>query len=154
LVSRMKVDSFSEIEQEFIEKVHKIVWCNVTTIDTKGRPRSRVLHPIWEGSTGWIATGRTSLKAKHLAQNPYVSLAYIQDPLKPVYAECTAEWVDDTAEKQRIWDLFCNTPPPLGYDMARFFGSLDSPNYGLLKLTPWHIEMSSLFEGKSVIWEK
>jgi general stress protein 26 len=148
----MKVTSFSEIEQEFIEKVHKIVWCNVATMDTKGRPRSRVLHPIWEGSTGWIATGATSLKAKHLAQNPNVSVAYIQDPLKPVYAECTVEWINDMGEKQRLWDLFGNTPPPLGYNLANFFSTVDNPGYGLLKLTPWRIEIGDLL-GTAKIWE-
>ena len=25
-----------------------------------------------------------------------------------------AEWIDDMAHKQRIWDLFKNAPPPLG----------------------------------------
>jgi general stress protein 26 len=147
----MKIASFSEIEAEFIEKVHKIVWCNVATLDTENRIRSRVLHPIWEGSTGWIATGRTSLKAKHLEHNPSVSLAYIADPLKPVYAECTAAWIDDPLEKKRIWDWFGSTPSPLGYDLAQFFGSLDNPGYGVLKLTPWRIELGNLL-GEGKVW--
>ena len=67
------VSSFSEIEREFIERVQKSVWCSVATVDAKNRPRSRLQHPIWEGATGWIATSRTSLKAKHLANNPYVA---------------------------------------------------------------------------------
>ena len=72
----MDVASFGEIEKEFMERISRIVWCTVTTIDRKGRPRARILHPVWEGSTGWIATGRDSFKAKHLAQNPHVSLSY------------------------------------------------------------------------------
>ena len=71
----MDVGSFGEIEKEFNERTQRIVWCTVATIDRKGRPRSRILHPIWEGTTGWI-TGRNSFKAKHLAANPYVSLSY------------------------------------------------------------------------------
>jgi hypothetical protein len=39
---------------------------------------SRVLHPIWEGSTGWILTHRGSHKSKHLAANPHTSLAYVR----------------------------------------------------------------------------
>ncbi|MFN3238014.1 MAG: pyridoxamine 5'-phosphate oxidase family protein, partial [Pseudomonadales bacterium] len=72
----MEVDNFSVIAEEFDRRVKKIVWCTFTTIDRQGRPRSRMLHPIWEGSTGWIATGRHSFKAKHIAANPYVSLTY------------------------------------------------------------------------------
>jgi hypothetical protein len=36
----MRVSSFSEIEAEFIELVHAMVWCSMATLDTKSRPRS------------------------------------------------------------------------------------------------------------------
>ncbi|HLF83770.1 MAG TPA: pyridoxamine 5'-phosphate oxidase [Blastocatellia bacterium] len=137
----MDLSSFSDIETEFIKRAHTAVWCSAATLDTKNRLRSRVLHPIWEGSTGWVATGRYSLKATHLAHNPHMSLAYLADPVKPVYADCTAEWQDDMAAKQRIWDLFRSAPAPLGYDPKLFFGSVESPGFGVLRLTPWRIEL-------------
>lgn len=135
----MEVKHFSEIEEEFIRRVHTMVWCNVASNDAKHRPRSRILHPIWEGSTGWIGTHRNSYKSRNLEHNPYVSLAYITDVFKPVYADCNASWVDDLNEKVRIWNLFKNAPPPLGYDPATDFISPDHENFGLLKLTPWRI---------------
>jgi hypothetical protein len=137
----VEVTDFSEIEAEFIQRVHTAVWCSVATVDSQQRPRSRILHPIWERATGWIGTYRNSFKGRHLAHNPYVSLAYIADISKPVYADCSAEWVDELTEKQRIWTLFATTPPPLGYDPAPLFGSPDHENFGLLKLTPWRIEL-------------
>src|SRR5207245_5511585 len=70
----LDIRSFEEIQDEFLARVSRIVWCNVSTVDRKGRPRSRILHPIWEGSAGWIATGRNSFKATHMAGNRYVSL--------------------------------------------------------------------------------
>ena len=88
----MEVRDFSEIEAEFIKRVHTMVWCSAATVDVQGRPRSRILHPIWEGATGWVGTHRN--KARHLARNPYMSLAYITEIMKPVYVDCTAEWVD------------------------------------------------------------
>lgn len=147
------VDSFEAIREDFLAIVEKVVWCNVATVDTRGRPRSRVLHPMWEGSTGWILTGRQSLKAKHLADNPHVSLAYIADPLKPVYVEGIAEWIDDDAEKQRRWDWFKTTPEPYGYDPTPFFGSVDSPGFGLLQVTPWLIDLHDLMGGSGRIWK-
>ena len=114
----MRVSSFADVEAEFIKRAHTAVWCSVATVDTKNRVRSRVLHPIWEGSNGWVATMRHSLKATHLAHNPYVSLAYLADPIKPLYADCTAEWQDDPADKRRVWEMFPSAPPPLGYDPA------------------------------------
>jgi uncharacterized pyridoxamine 5'-phosphate oxidase family protein len=137
----MQVSSFSDIETEFIERVNTMVWCSVATIDLQERPRSRLLHPIWEGATGWIATHRHSLKAKHLAHNPYVSLAYIANVMQPVYVDCRAEWVDDLAEKQRVWELFKAPPPPLGFDPAQDFISPEHERFGLLKLTPWRIDL-------------
>ncbi|MEM9952210.1 MAG: pyridoxamine 5'-phosphate oxidase family protein [Chloroflexota bacterium] len=150
----MKTNRFSDIEKEFIQRVHDDVWCSMTTINRANRPRSRVLHPIWEGQIGWIATGRYSHKSKHLAENPYVSLTYMKDPLNPVYVDCKTEWIDDMTEKQRIWDLFSNTPPPLGYNLAQFFGSVDSEGYGLLKLMPWRIELYSLMTQDNKIWHE
>lgn len=143
----MNAASFDDIGAEFNARVARIVWCTVSTVDAKGRPRSRILHPIWEGSTGWIATGRNSHKAKHLARNPYVSLSYWDQQHQQIYADCKAEWVDDLAERRRIWDLYKNTPPPLGYDPAIipvWKDGPESPEFGILKLTPWRIELYAI----------
>jgi general stress protein 26 len=139
------VASFDEIAGEFEERVRRIVWCTVSTMDRKGRPRSRILHPVWEGTTGYIATGRDSFKAKHLAKNPHVSCSYWDPQHETVVADCVAEWLDDPAEKQRIWDLIKGTPEPYGYDPAMFWpDGPTSSSFGALKLTPWRIELFSV----------
>ena len=141
----MDVTSFADIQDEFLARISRIVWCSVATVDRRGRPRQRILHPVWEGATGWIATGRHSLKEKHLERNPNVSLSYWDQQHQQVYADCTAAWIDDTAEKLRIWELYKNTPPPLGYDPAIIWRDGPSdPSYGVLKLTPWRIELYAL----------
>jgi general stress protein 26 len=141
----MDVASFADIEAEFTKRISRIIWCTVTTVDGSDRPRGRLLHPIWEGSTGWIATVRTSFKAKHLEHNPYVSLAYWDPQHEQVYADCRAEWVEDMDEKARLWELFKSTPEPLGYDLGLFWaGGVEDPSYGLLKLDPWRIELWSM----------
>jgi uncharacterized pyridoxamine 5'-phosphate oxidase family protein len=137
----MEVARFSDIEEEFIRRVHTMVWCNAATIDRQGRPRSRILHPIWESKTGWVATHRHSHKSKHLRHNPYVSLAYITDIHKPVYVACRAKWVEELAQKRRIWELFKHAPPPLGFDPAPTFERVDHENFGVLQLTPWRIAL-------------
>ncbi len=140
----MRIATFAEIAEEFQERVNKAVWCNVATIDRKGRPRSRILHPIWQGQVGWITTRRGSPKEQHLAEHPFVSLAYITDVVKPVYVDCKAMWIEDPAIKQHIWQLLQTTPPPLGFDPAPIYGSVDHPAFGLLKLIPWRIEVTSV----------
>jgi len=140
----MEVSSFSEIEAEFMARVKRIVWCSVATVDTRGRPRTRILHPNWEGTTGWVCTGRNTIKARHLAANPYVSLSYWDQKQENVYVEATAEWEDDPREKRRVWDLFKANPFPYGYDPSLIPGwtAPDAPGFGILKLTPWRIELS------------
>jgi general stress protein 26 len=155
----MEVQSFAEIEDEFMARVRRIVWCTVATVDGRGRPRTRILHPIWEGTTGYIATGRHSYKAQHLAANPHVSLSYWDPQHQMIYAECVTEWLDDPADRRRIWNLCKDTPPPLGYDPAMipvWKDGPDSPEFGVLKLTPWRIELNGIADMMSgsgpVVW--
>jgi len=140
----MRVSTFAEIEDGFIARAHKMVWCNVATVDAEGRPHSRILHSIWDGPTGWIATRRHSPKARELQKNPYVSLAYIADVVRPAYADCLARWEDDLTLKRHVWNLFLAASPPLGYDPAPIFGAVDAPDFGLLRLTPYAIELGDV----------
>jgi general stress protein 26 len=147
----MEVQRFEEIQKEFMARAQKSIYCNVATVDTKGRPRSRIMHLIWDGPIGWVITWPETHKAKHLANNPHVSIAYIGEPLKPVYVECTAAWVTDRSEKQRIWELHKTIPPPLGFDPGPAYGSIDHKYYGLLRFTPWRVELAELHK-ESLIW--
>jgi general stress protein 26 len=140
----MEVATFAELAEEFTTRINKAVWCCLSTVDSKGRPRSRIVHPVWEGTTGWITSRRETLKAKHIANNPHVAIAYVADVAKPVYVDGTAEWIDDLAEKARVWDFLKNTPPPMGFDLGTMFPSVDAPNFGLLKITPWRVEVATL----------
>ena len=149
----MEVSSFAEIEAEFTLRIRASVYCNMATIDRSVRPRSRVIHPIWDGPVGWVITWPQSHKAKHLKINPFVSLAYIQNSHKPVYIDAVAHWIDTIEEKNRIWQLHQSIPPPIGFDPEPHYGSIDHPYYGLLKFTPWRVELADL-QGESLIWRQ
>lgn len=147
----MHVARFDELQAEFLARISQAVYCTMATIDRQNRPRSRVLHPIWDGPIGWVISWPQSHKARHLAHNPAVSLAYIPEHAKPVYVDGTAEWVDAVEEKQRIWELHRTIPPPLGFDPEPHYGSIQHPYYGLLRITPWRIELGNLY-GEPQIW--
>ena len=136
--------TFEEIEPKLREITDRIVWCTFATVDRSGKPRSRILHPIWEGPTGWIATGRHSHKEKHLVSNPFVSLSYWDPAHEQAMIDCEATWEDNLDEKQRVWTLFRETPPPLGYDLAMLWKDVEDPTFGLLRLHPWRISVGSL----------
>ena len=156
--------NLNDIAQPFVDMAHKIVWCSVATVDPKGRPRSRVLHPIWEYDgdqlTGWIATGATPIKVAHLAHSPYVSCNYWAPDQDTCMAECEAQWVTDQATKQHVWDSLANGPEPVGYDPAMIPGweSAESPTFSALKLTPWRIRVmpgQAMLTGEgTLLWHK
>jgi hypothetical protein len=78
----------------FVDMAHQIVWCTVATVDAQGRPRSRVLHPIWEWDgqtlTGWVGTGPTPVKRAHLEASPFLSCNYWSPTQDTCVAECHA----------------------------------------------------------------
>lgn len=151
-----EIASYNEIEPDVQARSSRIAWATVATVDRQGRPRTRILHPIWETvdgkPVGFIATDRASHKGKHLASNPNVSVSYWDQAHEQMYVDAVAEWADDPAEKRRVWDLFKNAPPPLGYDPAMIWpDGPEGARFGVLKLTPWRIELFSLgdmFSGK------
>lgn len=136
------------VQKEFLDRAHRIVWCSVATVGPDNRPRSRILHPIWELDdelTGWIVTRATPLKVRHLAHSPYLSCSYWEPGHEVAVADCAAEWVTDTATRQRVWELYRDAPPPLGYDFWSVFpaGPLGkSP--ALLRLTPYRLRLADV----------
>jgi len=152
------------IAPAFVEMAHNIVWCSVATVDAQGRPWSRVLHPIWEWDgerlVGWIATGKTPIKAAHLAAHPYVSCNYWTPAHDTCLAECAASWIEDAAGKQAVWDKLANGPEPVGYDPAMIPGWDDaaSPTFSALRLDPWRIRVmpaAAMLSGEGTqVWQQ
>ena len=44
--------ALNDIAPAFVKMAHQIVWCTAATVDAQGRPRSRVLHPMWQWQGG------------------------------------------------------------------------------------------------------
>lgn len=156
--------TFQKTASAFVEMAHQIVWCSAATVDEKGRPRSRVLHPIWEfdgqSLVGWIATSPTPTKRSHLAASPFVSLNYWAPSQDTCVAECRAVWAFDDETRARVWQLFKTGPAPVGYDPAMIPGwdSPGSDNFAALRLEPWRLRVfpgtALLGQGGEVlIWE-
>ena len=137
----------AEIAPKFVSMAHQIVWCTVATVDPQGRPRSRVLHPIWEWDgtqlTGWIATGKTPITLADIAQSPHASCNYWAPTQDTCVAECAASWVADRDTKHHVWDSYVNGPAPVAYDPSMIPGweNADSEGFDALKLTPYRLRV-------------
>jgi hypothetical protein len=134
----------ADVAEAFVAIAHRVVWCTLATVDRRGRPRSRLVHPIWEpadgGLVGWVASRPTPLRRAHLAATPYVSCSY-WDPVHDVaVAECRAAWVTDPDVRAHAWDCFRAAAPPLGHDPATIWpAGLADPHAGVLRLDPWRL---------------
>lgn len=138
------VDLPHSLGEDFLATAHRIVWSAVATVDRRGRPRSRILHPYWEHEAGrlrgWVITRPSPVKVAHLEVTPFVSCSYWDTAHDVAIADCAATWVDDEAEVQRVWDLFLHAPPPLGYDFTNAYPDGPSdPECRLLRFDPWRV---------------
>jgi hypothetical protein len=141
------MSDLSEVAPAFVAVAHRIVWATVATVDTKGRPRSRILHPLWEWDgdqlVGWIATGPTPVKQAHLAKTPFVSVNYWDSQQDVATAECHAELQFDDETRTRVWHAFANAPEPVGYDPAivPVWTRPTDVTFAALRLDPWRLRV-------------
>jgi hypothetical protein len=141
------MSSLAEIAEPFIAVAHRIVWANVSTVDSSNRPHSRVLHPLWtwngETLTGWIATRPTPTKRSHLDHSPFVSVGYWDATHDVATAECRASWHLDDPTCTEVWQRFTDAPEPVGYDPSIVPGWDDptSPDFAVLRLDPWRLRV-------------
>jgi general stress protein 26 len=144
--TRAHVHTFADIKPDFDAVVGAVNYATMTTVDTKGRPRSRVLIPVWETETdhpvGWLGTYRTPVKAAHIAGNPHVTFSYWSPAQNTVAVDAVAEWTDDPGERAHVWDLYRHgSPPGAGYDPGQFWQGADDPAFQVLRLSPWRIQV-------------
>jgi general stress protein 26 len=158
------MDSLEQTAPAFVEMAHRIVWATVATVDEQGRPRSRVLHPLWQwdGSSlvGWIATGPTPTKRSNLEHSPFVSVGYWSSDHDTCTAECGATLIDDDDTRVWLWDAFKDAPAPVGYDPAIIPPWADGPTsdaFAALRLDPWRLRvmpgtMMTAGQGSVLTW--
>jgi general stress protein 26 len=144
--------SDAETLQKFHEVAKKATWAYLATT-TGDQPKVRVVHPAFEGERVWVATGRASAKAAHIAKNPKVELFYqVGTEFTHLTVTGGASFVDDPAEKKRVWEgkIF-------DYGLAQFWpGGHQSKDFGLMLITPSRIELTSMMEmmqgKKPLLW--
>ncbi|MGI5166185.1 pyridoxamine 5'-phosphate oxidase family protein [Spirillospora sp. CA-253888] len=154
-----RVNDFAEIRDQFDAYVGDIVYATMTTVDKKGRPRARVLIPVWEvvdgRPVGWLATYRTPVKEAHLAGNPHATFSYWTPRQNAASVDTVATWadLDDLETRRHVWDLYRRTSPRgAGYDLGRFWKGVEDPKLHVLKLEPWRVQVIRGTDLHSRIW--
>ncbi|MQA12352.1 MAG: pyridoxamine 5'-phosphate oxidase family protein [Pseudonocardiaceae bacterium] len=129
------VADYGTVAPAFLEMANRMVYCTLATVDRRGRPRSRMVHSLWEWDgtslVDWVGSLVTPMKRAHLASNPYVSCSFWDgaEVYDTCTAECRTELLLDEESRRAGWDRFASTPPPLGYDPAAILPEwADGPN--------------------------
>ena len=131
-----------DIAPRFVEMAHGIGMAVTATVDLNGRPRTRVMQPVWEWDgdrlTGWVSTSLTDPKVDDLRHTPSLSITYWSPQQDTCTADCDVRFVDEPAEKGRAWERFKAAPEPAGFDPSIHpdWDSAESPTFGVLELTP------------------
>ncbi|MDO3646997.1 pyridoxamine 5'-phosphate oxidase family protein [Nocardia mangyaensis] len=144
--TRAQVHTFVDIKPDFDAIVGSINYATMTTVDAVGRPRSRVLIPVWETDidepVGWLGTYRTPVKEAHIAGNPHVTFSYWSPAQNTVAVDTVAAWTDDLDTRVHVWDLYRHgSPPGAGYDPGQFWRGPEDPEFQVLRLEPWRVQV-------------
>lgn len=141
---------------------HRLVYCALATVDPAGRPRTRVVHPVWSWTgtelTGWVLTNPRSPKREHLDGTRFASCTYTDRGLDSCTADCAADFVTDDAVRAHAWSFVAATPPPGGYDPAALgipgWSAPDDPGFAVVRLRPWRLRVDPLSAGpgREVLW--
>jgi hypothetical protein len=142
-----QTEEFRSTIAEAVDVAHSVVWATATSVDHAGRPRGRILHPLWVATelevVGWVLTRRTPVKVRHLAANPHLSFSYLALNHDVAFFDCVAAWTDGPDVLRQVWAAFVAAPPPVGYDPATIFP--DGPGgsqCAVLQLRPYRIQVA------------
>jgi hypothetical protein len=148
------VAHLDDIGEELDRRITSTVWCTMATTDPSGRPRTRIVHPIWERDgdalVGWLGTRTGTPKLRHLDEAPWASLLY-WDPRHQqvtIDAEVAIHVDDDT--RRRVWELMSSFAEPYGFDPAPMWpGGATGDGFTVLRFDPIRI---ALFGPPQQVW--
>lgn len=76
----------------------------LATVNNDGEPHVVPVHPAWEGSTIWVMTGTTAVKARNIAHNSKVALHWeASDAGDGLLVWGDASIHSDIETKTRLW---------------------------------------------------
>jgi hypothetical protein len=132
----------------FMATAQRIVYCSLATVDRRGRPRSRLVHAVWEQDgdriVGWVGSRPTPYRRAHLERTPYASCFYWDPAHDVAVAECEVTWIDDDDGRSEAWQRLSAAPEPMGYDPSPIWP--DGPtgaDFVALRLDPWRVQAKS-----------
>ncbi|UCF09378.1 MAG: pyridoxamine 5'-phosphate oxidase family protein [Candidatus Bipolaricaulota bacterium] len=140
----------NDLKNKILEviRAHQPLVASLATVAEDGRPWVRYVTPdVADDLTMTVATWLPSRKVAQIRANPEVHLACgSTDMSKPgsyLQIEARAEIVTDDAAKQAHWSD----------GLSAYFDGPDDPNYALLSIVPYRIEIAGMTDMGKEVWE-
>jgi len=135
--------------EAFLATARRVVYCSLATVDRRGRPRSRLVHAVWEPGpegelVGWVGSRPTPMRRAHLERTPFASCFYWDPAHDVAVAECGVKWIDDDEGRRHAWERLSAAPEPMGYDPAPIWpDGPEGKDFVALRLEPWRVQAKS-----------
>ncbi len=139
----------SDVTQRIIEMLQPVQLCCFATITTEGKPWVRYVFCEGKGDmTIRFATFSNSRKVAQIRNNSEVHLtcgAAAPADMKPyLQIQGRAEFCTDTAERNGFWKE----------SLKNYFQGPDDPNYGVVVVMPYRIEICSPGSPEPLVWDE
>lgn len=119
--------------EDFLKLIDGVGIIHMATASSEGEPHVAVVSAAVDDGRVLVAIRSNSGKAANLRSNPRTSLVW-QGNSAETYLWGDVELVTDPSEKSRVWNTRM-----FPYDMAMFFGSADSPDWVIARVTPTRV---------------
>ena len=133
-----------EVLRSFLTTAGRIVYATLSTTDAHRRPRSRIVHPVWEEDgerlVGWVGSRPSRLKRDSLERSPFASCLYWDPAHDVAVADCEARWLPP-GERALAWERLSAPAPPMGYDPASIWpDGPEGDDFAAIRLDPWRVQ--------------
>ena len=137
----------TELQTKIVDIIEGADCASLATVSEDGKPWVRFVIPkISDDLTLCVATFASSRKIQHIARNPEVHLtAGKGNPPEMAYLQIQgrAEVTDDKGERDALWTE----------SLGMYFQGADDPEYRVLIIRPYRIEVNIPGSPTPEIWE-
>lgn len=138
----------SDLKEKILEIIGKPHMASLATVTEDGKPWTRYVMPVAsEDMTIRFSTFLNARKVAQIRNNPEVHLTCgVYNPMEWVHylqIQGKAEVTTDQAVKDANWND----------EIAKIFSGKDDPNYAVIEVRPYRIEVNTMGSMTPEVWE-
>ena len=137
----------SDLKERIHAKMREPVLSALATLTGEGLPWVRYVTPVMDPDLNiWFTTALGSRKVSQIKSNPEVHLTTgvisLETAESYLQVQGRAEILTDAETKKRMWHEY----------LARIFSGPDDPDYCVVKIKPYRIELQGMSMEPAEVW--